>query len=310
MSQIFMLTVPLFVVIGIGYLLAKFHLIKSADVHFLNRLVYVVSLPAIIFSTFVRIDWSKSEMLSALLYNTLIVLMFMLFVLGILSLLRVKRSLRGPIAACAVVGNTVYMGFPLGAGFFSTEYAPQFYAAATPHLVIGIAFAVLVIEYYAEHQHSFVRFTKDFATNPLIISLVLGIIVGSLGVADNFLGVVMKPIDMLGNTASPLALITLGAFLAGKFRKVDLHLVSLAAFLKLIAFPISIYLIGYGVSAQPLTLSAAILAGAMPTAVTVFSLSDRYHAHSEFVGNTILATTLTSFITITIVLSLLTLLLR
>lgn len=298
MASVLALTVPLFLIIALGALLRRGGVLTETGIHALNRIVYAVALPAIIFSSFARIDWGESSVRTTLIANMAILAVFALGVLVLLALLRVDRSLRGSLAACAIVGNTVYLGFPIGTQFLGAAHAPVFFAAATPHLVLGIAFSVLIIEYYSLGVHDPRRFFLDFFRNPLIIALALGMVFGTLRLAEGAFGGVLRPVDMLAATASPLALLTLGAFMVGKFSLTHVRETVLVLVLKLGALPLAVagasVLFGFG---GP-SFSASIIAAAMPTAVTVFSVADRYRSGTALVANAILLSTVIGFISI------------
>jgi hypothetical protein len=303
MLSILLLTAPLFLLIALGALLRRATIITEEGIHALNRIVYAVALPAVIFSSFARIDWLGHSVLFALAFNTLILLALTGTMLFVLHLFRIPRRFRGPATACAIVGNTVYLGFPIGTQFLGPDLSPLFFAAATPHLVLGIAVAVLVIEYYTLGVHDPRRFIKDFTHNPLIIALASGIVFGVLHLAATPLRELLRPIDMLAATASPLALLTLGAFLSGQFRRRNLSGVFAVTTIKLALFPLIVGVGAVMFGMPHTTVTASVIAAAMPTAITVFSVADRYDAETTFVANVILLSTLLSFLTITLTLA-------
>jgi hypothetical protein len=114
---------------------------------------------------------------------------------------------------------------------------------------------------------------------------------------------------MLGLTASPVALFTLGGFLYGRFLKENLNLVILASFLKMIAFPVMIFLGSYyllNFYALPAAdLKVLILLSSMPVAVTTFVIAERFNLNRALVGNSILISTIFSFIVAPLVILLL-----
>lgn len=285
-----------------GYFLHRAGILRQESVHILNQFVYYVALPALIIVSFWRIDWYHSETLATLGFNLFSILLFSGGLLIFVWFLRIRPEYKAALFTTSLVGNTIYMGFPIGYSTFGAERFPEFVAAATPHLVLGIALSILVSEYFVIRAKKIKTYLKDFFLNPLILSLFCGILLSMLRINPALFSFAAAPVEMLGSTASPIALVTLGAFLYGKFAKEHVGLSLFAISMKLAILPLFIALAGKFILPDTSGLSASFIAAAMPTAVTVFVISEKYNIAPRFVAHTIVLTTLVSIATISITL--------
>ena len=67
--ETFFITVPIFLLILVGYVLRRFKVLSEGNTHILNQFVYRVSLPAAILSAFWGISWAKPEVLQILFFK-------------------------------------------------------------------------------------------------------------------------------------------------------------------------------------------------------------------------------------------------
>lgn len=111
-------------------------------------------------------------------------------------------------------------------------------------------------------------------------------------------------VEKLGQAAIPTALILLGIQLTKT--KFDLGIKEMcAAGMRLLLAPLIAYIIGYLLHLDSLSLKVLVLQSAMPTAVNAIVLVTEFGGDVAFVTRTIIASTLMSFVTLPIVLWLL-----
>jgi predicted permease len=100
---------------------------------------------------------------------------------------------------------------------------------------------------------------------------------------------------MLGLTASPVALFALGGFIYGRFLKKDLELVFLISLLKTAILPLFI-VAGSLILFKADSLKIIVLLSSMPVAATTFVIAEKFNLNKELVGNSILISTIVSFV--------------
>ncbi len=297
--EIIQVVLPIFAIIGLGFLLRRRHVVTDEWVHVLNTFVYYISLPALIVSSFRQTVWSNSHLLGLLGFNVLGLIGFSVLLVLLLSFLRMERKLKAAIYLTALVGNTIYMGFPLVTGAVEQKQYSDAIVAGTAHFAIGLAFSILAVEFFVLRTKNVKTYILDFVRHPLIVSLAVGIALSFVRIPaiDGF---VNKTLAMLGATASPVALFALGGFLHGKFHPRHAQLAALSVVLKLAIFPLLLAVAAAlcGLD-QPQTRVSGLMA-AMPTAVTAFVISEKYGLDKEFVANCIILSTIISLISISI----------
>jgi malonate transporter and related proteins len=296
--EIIKIVLPIFLIIWAGFVLRKYDFVELSWVHVLNSFVYYVSLPAIILTSFWQIDWADGKAISLLVLNAFLMILVALLVVVILNLTKINRELKAAIFMVSIVGNTVYMGFPIIGSALGTGDYSAVVAAATIQLVLGLVLSILAVEYWVVRSKNFKTYARDFVRNPLIIALFFGIVLSLIHWEGSIAGIIRKPIDMLAATASPVALFALGAFLHGKFIKAHLKLTMLTSLIKLLLFPIVIWYFSgfFPVSDQARNITA--LVSCLPVAATCFVIAEKYKLDKSFVVNSILVSTAVSIFTI------------
>ena len=134
---------------------------------------------------------------------------------------------------------------------------------------------------------------KDFFTTPVIIAFILGLLVNNLSLSiPEF---VIKPIDMMGQAAIPLMLVSLGVRLQS-VRWNDMQIALTAA----IFGPLIGLLAAYGFANlidlnEPQT-KQLLLFGALPPAVMNYMFAEQYDLEPEKVASIVLLSNLLSVV--------------
>lgn len=246
-------TLPIFLMMVVGWCLKKLLFLDEHSNNALNKLVFRIFLPALLF-----LDLSKQDFGS--IWDTKFVLYcFIVTVLSIgiafaLSLFDKNKRDRGEFIQASYRSAAA----TLGIAFMTNIYDN---VAMVALMIIGSVplyntAAVLILSLTADYDDDskkgvspkLIRKTLfNLATNPIILSIIAGLIWSVLKLPQPF--IFMKSMTYLGNLASPLALICLGAaFEFGELRE-KLVLIIAVNFNKLFLFcllflPVAIHL-GY-----------------------------------------------------------------
>lgn len=304
LKEVLTIVMPIFALVYLGYFFKHIKIGNDRWIKVINAFVYYVSLPAIIISSFWQINVLDVNLAMVVLANLLVLIVFAFVIFAALEFFGSKKGeIKAAVFMVALVGNTVYMGFPLIHRAFTQEYVALAIAAAAIHLVSGILFSILAVEYWVVKSKQPLVYFKDVIKNPLFASLAVGILLSLLKFKGGLAEAVLKPINMLGATASPLALFALGGFLHGKFIKHRLKESLLATMLKLILLPLVFWASFWYMGAVNKVVAMSVLLASMPSAVTAFVIAEQYKLDHELVANSILLSTAFSVITISIFLT-------
>ncbi|CAH1656592.1 MAG: AEC family transporter [Chelatococcus sp.] len=291
---------PVFALIALGFGAARVNILAPQSTDVLNRYVIYLALPAMLFRAMVQTDW-------AMLGNGPYILSFgggmiATFALMMLFSMRSRASLadRAVNALAASYPNTGYMGLPLALMAFG---APSLPAAAvamlmTTCIIFGIAIVFIEMDRAATPNlvHALAKVAWGLLKNPLMLSPVLGAAYSASGIGlpvaiDRFL-------ELLGASASPCALVTIGLFLAERQTAVPHGGVWSVVLLKLFVQPAVTGFLAFRVFELPhIWASTALLLSALPIGTGPFMLAKYYRLDAGVTSRAILLTTLGSVIT-------------
>jgi predicted permease len=282
---------PIFIIIVAGYFIQKSGLVAKTFFSEANRFVLYVSLPFLLFTGIV-----KSSPGSLVTPAILSVIMPTFAVLGIsLSLgavLGLRKGRLGTFSQTAFHGNVSYIGlavlfYLLGEGGLSRG------SILTGFLIlVNNGLAVLVLSLASQKQKRVWKPLLSVATNPVIISAFLAMVVVHWHIAVP--GIILRSMAMVASIALPLALIIIGASMSLETVKKTFALSSAISVLKLFALPgISLLLCRiFDVPAKEALPGIILLA--TPTATTAYIFAHQVGGDPELASGAITLSTLAS----------------
>jgi predicted permease len=311
MQAVFDVVLPVFGIIFAGWACGWARVLGQDSSEALNRYVYWVALPALLFIGMARVPIGA-------IFNLPFLAAYLLGVAGIAAVAVIVARLAFPGgvaqltlgALSATFANTGYMGIPL----FLTAFGPTGTLPAVIATVINAAVmiggAIAVIE-AGTHEHGLARGLRRaalaLASNPLVMGPAAGIAASALGLEPP--RALQVFCDLLGASAGPCALFAIGLFLAsqsagalvGGKRAIEAGWLT---FLKLVGQPALTYGLArlFGLD-QHWSFAAALLSG-LPTGALTFVLAQNYGIYVVRASAVILASTIVSAITLSLMLAL------
>jgi predicted permease len=303
MRAVIDVVLPIFVIILIGFLAGRHKLLGAASSDALNRFVYFIALPVLLFHALAKTE--PAQILNVpFLAAYLGAQALLLVAAAALALVAFRRPLEEAslFAMASVFGNTGYMGIPLAAAAFGSAAAVPAAIATVFGTALIIAVSTIGIElgltaHGRRYRHVLTDVVAALAKSPLIMASLLGII---WSVAEVPL---WTPLDrlcgILGAAAGPCALIAIGLFLVGKRPSSGIAESGAIIALKLVVHPLLTALLALAVfDVEPLWATVAILMAALPMGANVFVLAQRYDVYVERVSAATLLTTVLAVITL------------
>lgn len=307
--HVFNSLMPVFLLIALGKILRQKRF--SSDLfNDLNQLTYWVALPSLLF---VKIATAQFEGAAAMRI-TGVVLLATLVGIAVsyiaVRLLRIPGRSAGAFIQGCGRANNAFVGLPVVI-YALSEAHPGIESVATlslaPAIIFYNIFSVVVLLSYSGQKRSgretLAVFTKQLATNPLLLACLFGIIVQLMGWSlPVFLD---RSFTAMGQAALPLALLSVGASINfSQLRGAAVHS-SVAAAIKVFVFPLVGYFIALkwpGITQPERT--AALIFLACPTAIASYVLADVFGSDKEMAGRIIVISTLLSAISLSIVIAL------
>ncbi len=306
MQSIFNVVLPVFAIILTGFLAGRFRFLGDDSSEALNRFVYYVALPVLLFHSMARVepavifDW---PFMAAYVGGLLITLS--LAMAWARCLFGGRLAENALFAMATVFGNTGYMGIPLALTAFGAEGALPAILATVINgaLLIAIIVTIIEIDLSVDGGMGVVRDVgRALARNPLLLSPLAGIAWAFTGIA------LPAPVDtfctILGAAAGPCALFAIGLFLARQSPGEAAREVGSMTIFKLLVHPAVTWVLAVMVlEVKPLWATVAVIMAALPTGANVFVLAQRYGIYVQRSSAAILVSTVLSVITLSVLFS-------
>lgn len=303
MQALFNIVLPVFGVILTGFLARHCRLLGDASAKALNRFVYYIAIPPLLFLTTARVPLAEILNWPFITVYVGANLLTLLAAVAGARLLFGRRTLTAFTfhAFAAVFANTVYMGIPLFLAAFGREGTTPIVVAALVSNLLFIGGAIVGFELGQAGGGGYRGIARDVAEallrSPILWPLLAGLLVSYLRLE---LPVpIARFLDLLANAAGPTALFTLGLSLYGHSVRADLGEVLWLAWLKLLVNPlITGALVLYVVPLEPFWAESAVLIAAIPSGALVFVFAQRYGVYVRQSAAVVVVTTALSVLTL------------
>ena len=237
-------TVPVFAMIILGMLFKKIGIIDDVFASRMNKFVFLIPLPVLLFKDLATLDFNT-------IWDTKFVLFcFFITILSItlLSFLLKNKQNQGEFIQASYRSSAALLGIALIQNVYGK-------ATMAPLMIIGSVplyniMAVVVLSFFSPERKGlskevWLKTIKGILTNPILIGIVVGILWSLLHLPMPTM--LDKTVTSIGNVATPLGLMAMGATFNYKEALGDLKPALCASFIKLFGFcamflPLAIYL--------------------------------------------------------------------
>ncbi|MEM2911879.1 MAG: AEC family transporter [Candidatus Bathyarchaeia archaeon] len=284
--------VPIFLLMGLGFLSRKIGLLKSGDERVLSAYVYYFALPALFLSNLSEATLNE-ENLRFIVIGIIPILIALILYTIIYFALRLSRETFYLLILSTVFGSLAFFGIPFIMFAFPNEGEYLATLSASTISIISVPVSIAVLESYRLGKTSIVTeakiIVKKLSANPLIISIIIGIILSLTGA--EIPEPILAPLRMLGNTTAVVAIFMLGVFFYGR-KYANLTRAFKLSLLRTVFLP-SIAFIAATLFALPtLPKATLVVMHSVPIAVSMMVLSERYNFHKETIASTIIVSSL------------------
>lgn len=305
MISAFFIVLPLGAVMAIGWYLRYRDVVTYSGLDEMNRLLYWVAMPAILFRSTIRVDpelFSNLPFMCAV-YSVFVVLPFLSW--GLAKSRKLPRKKLAVSVLISVRGNNVFMGLPavtIALGEAGLESYGIYLALS---LVVYQVISISMGQFAMSGELSLSSIKQVFGRlirNPMLISCLLGV-VGAFSGLGSIPHWVDQTLVILGNIGSGVALIALGASLVVEDILSSIRQVWGDLIVRLILSPLLTLLAFQVFPVEPMLIKTSVLVAAMPAAVNNFVLSKGMGMDGEYAGKVVVTSTMCSVFTITFWLS-------
>ena len=231
-------TVPVFLMMVFGYFSKKVGLLDDHTTAKLNKFVFRTLLPALLFMDLSTADF-KAVWDGRFVLFCMIVTFISVSVACLYSLLHKDRYERGEIIKAAYRSSAAILGIAFVKNIYGEATMAALMIVGTVPLYNIIAVVTLSLtspdrENQKGGRQLFLSTLKGIVTNPIILGIIVGILWSVIGIPQPV--ILQKSVTYLGNMATPLSLIALGASFKAEEAKDKLPVTLGIVFIKLVLF--------------------------------------------------------------------------
>lgn len=293
-------TIPIFLLMVMGYLLKQLHIVDEPFVKTLNSFNYKITLPILLFRDIAGSDFYSVWDTGYVLYCFLVTL-FCISVIWILAgCFYHNKNQLGEFIQASYRSSAAVLGIAFIQNIYGTSgMAPLMIIGTVP--LYNVA-AVLILSFTGPSGHGFDRKSlvasiKGILRNPIIIGILLGMLSCALRISYPF--IISKTIDSLSSLATPLALLGLGAGFEGRKALKEIRPTAVITSIKLVLLPVlflplAIY---FGFTAEKLV--AILIMLGSPTTVSCYIMAKNMGHEGTLTSSAVVSTTFLSSISIT-----------
>ncbi|WP_415715043.1 AEC family transporter [Roseibium sp.] len=305
LAQTLSVVAPVFVLIGIGYALARLNILNLAVSEALGHFVYVVAIPVLIFRTLINADLSGGLPMS--LWASYFLGVAVAWTLGALVIRKgFGRDARaGAIGGIsAAFANTVLVGMPLSFAVYGDEGLVPVLLIVSIHLAVMTVLMAIAMERAAAIDRGdptpplkqmVTGAVKSLFKNPIIVTIVIAFAWRQTGL--DLPGIAADVLSRIASTALPLALLSLGMSLVLYGVRGNIVPGFLLSVIKILIMPAVVFTASvYLFQLPPLWATAATITAACPTGINAYIFANRYGTGHAMSANAITMTTLVAIV--------------
>ena len=294
-------TMPIFLVMVIGYLLKQIGMLNDNFVTVANKFNFKVTLPFMLFKDIAGVDIKAVFDIKYVLFCAIVSTICFWVVWGTAKLLVRDKTIRGAFVQSSFRGSAAVMGLAFIQNIYgSSAMGPLMIVSAVPLYNI---FSVIVLTFEANDSTGIDKKAKirqagiNICRNPIILSILAGLIVGLLGI--QFPTLVNKTVSNVAQMATPLALITIGAGFEGRKALAKIAPTMAASMIKLVLQPLVFLPVAAWMGFSGEKMIAILIMLASPTTPSCYIMAKSMNNDEVLTASVIVTTTLMAAFTLT-----------
>jgi predicted permease len=286
---------PVFVIAGVGFLLARF---AGVQVQTVSRLTFHALAPALVFNILATSTLEGSQAGRMTLFYILIALSAATIARLVAIPLRLDRRALSAFLLVVVCSNSGNYGLPVTLLAFGREalsFASVYFVSSSIFTYTGGVFLA------ASGKRSVRDALVGVARIPAVYGAAAAGLTMSLGL--QLPSAVMSPITLLSEAAVPMMILVLGMQLERASKPKRPVVVAAAVVVSLVLTPLVAIGIAHLVGLRGAAFQAGVLQTSMPTAVITTILAVEFDVLPDFVTSVVFASTLLSPLTVTLMIA-------
>lgn len=302
--------IPIFGLMGIGFLFRRKGLLTQAGVAGVINFAFLVALPALIFRSMAgdQIARDFEPNLLFAYYGAGLVQYALTYVVARWRL-GLKADQAGLFAGASMFSNLVLISIPLVSRVFGEAALAPLILIITLHSAIFLTLISLVVSLGQSGEgpkgQLLSTLRKTVLGNPVVVAAIAGLACGLLSIPIPF--VIDESLRLAAQASSPLSLFAVGATMADVRLRRGLSAGLILSALKLLAFPALVYVACVWVfPVRPEWLPVVLVVASAPLGANISIMAQRFDTYVEETTSAFILSTLISLVTTTVLISLVT----
>ncbi|WP_297541874.1 AEC family transporter [Roseovarius sp.] len=297
MQALFEIILPVFLVIGFGYVAVWRRWFSQAGVDGLMSFTQKFAIPCLLFTAISRLDLGQS-------FDWRLLLSFYVgassgFALGLFGARIIfGRSWEDAVAIgfCCLFSNSLLLGLPIMERAYGTDALAANFAIIAVHSPFCYGLGITVMEIVKARGTAgpkvAVKVLRAMFSNTLIMGVAAGFVVNLSGVV--LPSPVQQGFDLIARAALPAALFGLGGVLVQYRPEGDLRAILFVCLISLVVHPAITFGLGLGIGLPVEGVRSAVVTAAMAPGVNAYVFANIYgHAKRVAASSVLLSTALT-----------------
>lgn len=292
-------TVPIFLLMILGFLLKKLGVIDDVFASKMNKFVFLVPLPALLFEDLSTVDFAQVWNMKFVLFCFVVTLVCIILA-ALVSFLWHDKSIQGEFIQASYRSSAALLGI----AFIQNIYGN---AGMAPLMIIGSVplyniMAVVVLSFFKPDRKKLDKEVwkttlKGIVTNPIILGIAAGLLWSALRLPMP--SILEKTVSDIGAVATPLGLMAMGASFDIKKAFGKVKPAAAASVMKLVLFaalflPLAVWM---GFRREELVAILVMLSSA--TTVSCYVMARNMGHEGVLTSSVVMLTTLFSAFTMT-----------
>ena len=300
MSILLQVILPVFLVIGFGYLAVWQKWFSDSGVEALMKFTQTFAIPCLLFQAVSTLDLSQTfhfALLGSFYFGA--VCGFCLGLFGARFLFKRTWDDSVAIGFCCLFSNSVLLGLPITERAYGTAALTANFAIIAVHAPICYGIGITVMELVRGRGSSapelLSKVLQAIFKNALVIALGLGFFVNLLGI---ILPVILTDgLDLLANAALPAALFGLGGVLVRYRPEGDLRVIFYICAISLLVHPSLVWITGHYFELSDTDFRSAVLTAAMAPGINAYIFANMYGTARRVAASAVLISTALTILT-------------
>ena len=286
---------PLILLVALGFFIKRIGILPSEFFPAAEKLVFKIALPCSLFLSVSRADPYQTFSPKLILF-VIIGTLATVTLVGVITPVFIKNNAeRGAFIQGAYRSNFALLGTPLAQRLFPSTGGAVASSPMPFTIPLFNVIAVVILSIFAPREKKlppikiFTKTVKGVATNPLIIGIVLALPFMLLSI--ELPTIATATLGYVGGLASPLALICIGASIAGGMELGKLGKAIFSAALKVIVVPAIAVIVAVMLGMRGVELGMILITFGSPMAVTGYIMAKNMGSDEKLAGQILLIST-------------------